>query len=138
MLSRVGISLDDELLARFDEVISKKGYSNRSEAIRDLIRETLVKKEWESPDDDSPRVAAAIVVYDHDEHDLSHRLSHLQHDNHDVIISTTHVHMDEANCLEVLLLKGKASDITRFGNALISMKGVKMGRLVLATRGEQF
>ncbi|MCK9524035.1 MAG: nickel-responsive transcriptional regulator NikR [Proteobacteria bacterium] len=137
MLCRVGISLDDELLSQFDELIADKGYANRSEAIRDLIRESLVQREWTDPDDDTPRVAVAILVYAHDEQNLGHRLAHMQHDSHDLVISTTHVHMDATNCLEVLLLKGRASAIRRFGEALTSTVGVKMGRLILATQGEQ-
>jgi CopG family transcriptional regulator, nickel-responsive regulator len=136
MLNRIGISLDELLLDQFDTLIAQKGYNNRSEAIRDLIREELIKEEWKDIDDNSTRVAVAVIVYDHDSHDLGHRLTHLQHHKHDIIISTTHVHMDDVNCLEVLLLKGKVKEITEFGNALVSTNGVKMGKLILATKGD--
>lgn len=135
MLSRIGISLDKELLDSFDKVIEEKGYENRSEAFRDLIRDVLVKREWEQADDNEERVAVVTLVYDHHKHDLGHKLTHMQHDNHSVIVSTMHVHMDEINCLEVLILKGKASAILDLGNKLISTKGVKLGRLILATEG---
>lgn len=136
MLNRIGISLDEELLAQFDELIAERKYNNRSEAIRDMIREELIRKEWKDTDDEKTQVGVAIIVYDHDAHDLGHKLTHLQHNAHDLIISTTHVHMDENNCLEVLLLKGKAKDIATLGNALTSTNGVKMGKLIPATTGE--
>ncbi len=137
MLSRIGISLDNDLLEQFDELIESKGYGNRSEAMRDLIRELLVKNEWQSARDDQPRVAVVTLVYDHDKHELSHKLTHIQHETHDVVISSMHVHMDAHNCLEVLILKGRAAEIVRLGNTLISTRGVKMGKLVLATTGEK-
>lgn len=137
MLNRIGISLDEELLEQFDELINERGYNNRSEAIRDMIREELIKKDWKDTTDDKTQVGVAIIVYDHDSHDLSHKLTHLQHNAHDLVISTTHVHMDEHNCLEVLLLKGKAKDISNLGNVLTSTSGVKMGKLVPATTGER-
>jgi len=136
MLSRVGISLEDDLLEQFDELIKDKGYSNRSEAIRDLIRDAIVNHEWERPKDDKPKIAVATLVYDHDEHELGHKLTHEQHDNHEIVISSMHVHMDLRNCLEVLILKGPEADVLRMGNNLISTKGVKLGRLFLADTGE--
>jgi CopG family nickel-responsive transcriptional regulator len=135
MLSRIGISLDSELLDQFDRLIEGKGYENRSEAFRDLIRDTLVKKEWETAKGTGDRVAVVTLVYDHHKHDLGHKLTHIQHDNLDVVISTMHIHMDEVNCLEVLILKGKAAHILDLGNKLISTKGVKLGRIILATEG---
>ena len=137
MLNRVGISLDEDLLQQFDDLITERGYSNRSEAIRDMIREELIKKEWSDAKSNKTQVGVAIIVYDHDAHDLSHKLMHLQHDSHDLVISTTHVHMDENNCLEVLLLKGKAKDISSLGKVLTSTNGVKMGKLIPATTGER-
>ena len=136
MLSRVGISLEKDLLDQFDEVIEKKGYVNRSEAIRDLIRDSLVNREWEKAKTKEDRVAVVTLVYDHHKHDLGHKLTHLQHHAHEVVISTMHVHMDERNCLEVLILKGKSADILSLGNRLISTKGVKMGKLTPATTGD--
>jgi CopG family nickel-responsive transcriptional regulator len=135
MLSRIGISLDSDLLDQFDRLIEGKGYENRSEAFRDLIRDMLVKKEWEAAKNKGDRVAVVTLVYDHHKHDLGHKLTHIQHDNLDVVVSTMHIHMDEVNCLEVLILKGKAAQILELGNKLISTKGVKLGRIILATEG---
>ena len=135
MLSRIGISLDKELLDQFDQLIEGKGYENRSEAFRDLIRDVLVKREWETADDEGERVAVVTLVYDHHKHELGHKLTHMQHDSHETVVSTMHIHMDELNCLEVLILKGKAKSVLELGNRLISTKGVKLGRLILATEG---
>ena len=135
MLSRIGISLDKDLLDQFDQLIEGKGYENRSEAFRDLIRDVLVKREWEATDDECERVAVVTLVYDHHKHELGHKLTHMQHDSHKVVVSTMHIHMDELNCLEVLILKGKAKSVLELGNRLISTKGVKLGRLILATEG---
>jgi CopG family nickel-responsive transcriptional regulator len=129
--------MDDALLAQFDELIRERGYLNRSEAVRDLIRDQLVKREWTTTSDKKSRVAVVTLVYDHDAHDLDHKLTHLQHGSHQVIISTMHVHMDARNCLEVLILKGPASRIMALGNKLISTRGVKMGKIMLATTGDQ-
>ncbi len=137
MLSRVGISLEKDLLEQFDEVIEEKGYENRSEAVRDLIRDTLVSREWEKSKDKEDRVAVVTLVYDHHKHELGHKLTHLQHHAHEIVISTMHIHMDERNCLEVLILKGKSADILALGNRLISTKGVKMGKLTPATTGDK-
>ena len=128
--------LEFALLQQFDELIREKGYLSRSEAIRDLIRGELVNKEWATTSDQKSRVAVVTLVYDHDAHDLDHKLTHLQHTSHQVIISTMHVHMDVHNCLEVLILKGPASKIMALGNKLISTRGVKMGKIVLATTGD--
>lgn len=137
MLSRIGISLDDTLLEQFDELIEERGYNNRSEAVRDLIREELVKKEWEEDADEGPKVAVAMLVFDHDARELGQKLTRTQHADHNLIVSSMHVHMDPHNCLEVIVLKGPGRDIIRVGNSLISNRGVKLGRLLLATRGDK-
>ena len=137
MLSRVGISLEDDLLTQFDELIERRGYNNRSEAVRDLIREELVKQEWEADPDDSPKVAVVCLVFDHEARELGKKLTHVQHDNYEIVVSTTHLHMDAHNCLEVLLLRGKATEVLKLGDALITTRGVKLGRLFLATTGEK-
>src|SRR3989338_4060082 len=102
---RFGVSLDEKLLDGFDRLISKKGYTNRSEAIRDLIRDSLVKDEWEEGDKET--VGTITLVYDHHTRELTHTLTDLQHHHHKSIISTTHIHLDQHNCLEVLVVKGK-------------------------------
>jgi len=135
MIERIGISLEDALLARFDRLIEEKGYENRSEAIRDLIRDALVQREWSQADAREERVAVVTLVYDHDSTSLAHKLAHVQHENHKAVVSALHVHMDAHNCLEVLVLRGRARDVLAMGEGLISTKGVKYGRLVPATTG---
>ncbi|HEX7624391.1 MAG TPA: nickel-responsive transcriptional regulator NikR, partial [Anaeromyxobacteraceae bacterium] len=113
MIERIGISLEEELLARFDELIAEKGYQNRSEAIRDLIRDALVQREWSRSKDDQERVAVVALVYDHDASSLAQKLAHIQHENHRAVVSALHVHMDEHNCLEVLVLRGGGREVVR-------------------------
>ena len=136
MLERIGISLDEELLAPFDKLIAARGYENRSEAIRDLIRDALVSREWERDSGDQERVAVVALVYDHDSSSLAQKLAHIQHHNHKAVVSALHVHMDAHNCLEVLVLRGKASDVVAMGNELASTKGVKYGKFIPATTGQ--
>jgi CopG family nickel-responsive transcriptional regulator len=136
MLERIGISLEEDLLGRFDRLIADKGYVNRSEAIRDLIRDALVQREWSDAGAREERVAVVTLVYDHDSSSLAHKLAHIQHENHKAVVSALHVHMDEHNCLEVLVLRGRAQDVVAMGEGLISTKGVKFGRLVPATTGQ--
>ena len=135
MIERIGISLEQELLARFDEVIAEKGYENRSEAIRDLIRDALVQREWSRSKDDQEKVAVVALVYDHDASSLAQKLAHIQHENHRAVVSALHVHMDEHNCLEVLVLRGGGREVVRMGGGLVATKGVKYGKLVPATTG---
>jgi len=136
MLQRIGISLEDDLLDRFDDVIDEKGYVNRSEAIRDLIRAELVQREWASSRSDEERVVVVTLVYDHDSSSLAQKLTHIQHENHLAVVSSLHVHMDAHNCLEVLVLRGNAKDIVRMGESLVSTRGVKFGKVVPATTGQ--
>lgn len=136
MLERIGVSLEDELLERFDELIAEKGYVNRSEAIRDLIRDALVQRSWSRSDAREERVAVVTLVYDHDSSSLAQKLAHIQHENHKAVVSALHVHMDEHNCLEVLVLRGRGKDVISMGEGLASTKGVKYGKLVPATTGQ--
>ena len=110
-LSRIGVAIDSELLEKFDELIAKRGYTNRSEAFRDLIRDELVQKSWESPD--SHVVGTVTLVYDHHVRMLSEKLTDMQHDFHRFILSTLHVHLDHDNCLEVLVVRGKAGVVQK-------------------------
>jgi CopG family nickel-responsive transcriptional regulator len=136
MIERIGISLEDDLLQRFDRLIEQKGYVNRSEAVRDLIRDTLVQREWSESKGSEERVAVVTLVYDHDSSSLAQKLAHIQHENHRAVVSALHVHMDEHNCLEVLVLRGHARDVVRMGEGLVSTKGVKYGKVVPATTGQ--
>ena len=132
---RFGVSLDSDLLERFDALCESRGYETRSEAIRDLLRSALVQQEWE---DSAREVAATLtLVYDHHKSDLAQRITTAQHDAHHLIVTTLHVHLDHHNCLEVLVLKGRGADVRDLAERLTSTKGVKYGQLSLATTGEQ-
>ena len=133
-LTRFGVSLDEELLEPFDALCAVKGYSNRSEAIRDLIRKALVAEEWHQADGQG--AGTLTLVYDHHKNDLSRRLTQMQHDEHDIIIATLHVHLDHHNCLEVLILKGEAARVRALADKLISCKGVKHGTFSGTTTGQ--
>jgi CopG family nickel-responsive transcriptional regulator len=130
---RFGIAIDDGLLERFDKLVDEKGYANRSEAIRDLIRDALVEQVWEAGNEET--VGTVTLVYNHHVHDLSDRLTEQQHQHHTEIISALHVHLDAHNCLEVLVVRGKASIVKKIADTLIGVKGVKHGKLVMTTTG---
>ncbi len=134
-LSRIGVAIDSELLKKFDQLIASRGYTNRSEAFRDMIRDELVRKSWDSPD--SQVVGTVTMVYDHHVRMLNEKLTDLQHEHHEQILSTLHVHLDHDNCLEVVVVKGKASAVQAIADKLISTKGVKHGRLILSTSGQE-
>ncbi len=134
-ITRFGVSIPDNLLEKFDRIVEKRGYANRSEAIRDLIRDFIVRYEWETGDAD---VAGTItMVYNHDEADVVKELLDLQHDYLSEIVSSIHVHMDRHNCLEVVIVKGKARRIKEIADRLLSLKGVKHGKLVMTTTGKE-
>ena len=132
-LSRIGVAIDSALLDKFDRLIAQRGYTNRSEAFRDMIRDELVEKSWESPD--SHVVGTVTLVYDHHVRRLSEKLTNIQHDHHHSILSTLHVHLDRDHCLEVLVVSGKAAAVRALADALISAKGVKHGRLTITSSG---
>lgn len=132
---RFGVSLGEGLLERFDRLIRDKGYANRSEAIRDLIRDSLVREE--TTDLDAECVGIITLVYSHHTGDLPERLTELQHGFYSSILSTLHIHLDEENCLEVIVIKGGGRDIKTISDRLIATKGVKHGRLVLTTTGKK-
>jgi len=129
---RFGVSLPETLSERFDALIKQKQYPNRSEAIRDLIRKVLIEEEIQQ---DEEVLGVLHILYDHHQRELSDRLTDIQHDYHEHIISTTHVHLDHSNCLEVILLKGRAREIKQLGDRIIAIKGVKNGQLYLTSRG---
>jgi len=133
-LARFGISIDERLLERFDQLIDGKGYSNRSEAIRDLIRNALVEDDWGKGD--SETVGTVTLVYDHHTRDLSDKLTEHQHSHHDAIVSALHVHLDAHHCLEVVVVKDTAKNVKRLADELIGTKGVKHGKLVTTTTGK--
>jgi len=131
---RFGVSLEKELLEKFDRLIKEKKYPNRSEAIRDLIRENLVKREWV----EGKEVAGAItLVFDHHKRDLVNILTDIQHDFHQLIISSQHIHLDHDNCLEIIVVRGKPIDVRVLADKLKATKGVKYGSLSIATTGKE-
>lgn len=132
-LSRIGVAIDSDLLKKFDVHIAKRGYTNRSEAFRDLIRDELVEKNWELPDNQV--VGTVTLVYDHHVRLLNEKLTDLQHDSFHNVLSTLHVHLDHDNCLEVLVVRGKAGAVKKLADALLSTKGVKHGRLTITSSG---
>jgi CopG family nickel-responsive transcriptional regulator len=132
---RFGVSMNQSLLKDFDELIAKIGYTNRSEAIRDLIRERLIQQEWQASDQET--VGTITLVYDHEIHELTETLTALQHKYHKQIVSTMHIHLDEHNCLEVLIVRGKGNVIKKIADKLQSTKGVKHGKLITTTTGQK-
>lgn len=129
VLSRIGIALDSELLKRFDRLIARQGYTNRSEAFRDLIRDRLVTERTAAPD--APVVGTVTLIYDHHAHGISEKLTEVQHAHHELVVSTSHAHLDHDSCLEVLIVHGRAAEVADFADRLIGLKGVEHGRLVM-------
>ncbi len=133
-LVRFSVSIEEELLHTFDELIAKRGYPNRSEAIRDAIREQLIHREWEEGEE----VTGVItVLYDHHRPGLSSALTDLQHHALAQVISTTHVHLDGTNCLEFVAVRGEARAIQALADHLVSLKGVKHGQLTATSTGKR-
>jgi len=133
VLKRFGVCLEENLLNQFDRLLSEEGYSSRSEAIRDLIRDALVRRDCS--EQESEIAGVAILVYDHHQPELAQKLTDVQHHHYILVISAMHAHLDEHNCLEVILLKGKAKEIKHLADRLISTKGVKHGQFVGTTTG---
>lgn len=129
-LRRFGVAIEGELLDQFDQLMEKRGYTNRSEAFRDLARAELVKEGAEKPN--ATVVGTVTIVYDHHVRLLSEKLTELQHQHHKCVVSALHVHLDHDNCLEVIVLRGKAKDVQLIADSLIATKGVQHGRLIVA------
>jgi CopG family transcriptional regulator, nickel-responsive regulator len=128
VLNRIGVAIDSELLELFDSSIQRSGYTNRSEAFRDLIRDRLVGEQTAAPN--ATVVGTVTLIYNHHAHGVGEKLTELQHDFHHLVVSTTHAHLDLDSCLEVLIVHGKAAEIEKFADRLIGLKGVEHGRLV--------
>ena len=128
-LSRIGVAIDSDLLKKFDNLIASRGYTNRSEAFRDLIRDELVQKIWERPE--SNVVGTVTLVYDHHVRLLNEKLTDLQHTHFHHVLSTLHVHLDHENCLEIAILEGHAADVRKFADATTAETGVRHGNLHL-------
>jgi len=135
MTKRFGVSIPDELLAKLDRLAKKKGYGNRSEALRDLVRDRFVDEEWAGGNREV--VGTVTLVYNHHSHDLSDKLAGIQHSHFRNIVSATHIHLDPHNCLEVLVVKGKSRKVKEIADRLIATKGVKHGKLVMTSTGKE-
>ena len=134
-IERVGVSLDKELLGQFDELIADQGYANRSEAVRDLIRDRLSEEQLENPTADA--VAGIFLVYDHHSTTLMNKLTHLQHDHVLDIVASTHIHLDHHNCLEIIIVKGKVKKIQSLADKMGSLKGVKLSKTNMISISEK-
>ncbi len=134
-ITRFGVSIDSRLIRKFDSLIGRKGYATRSEAIRDMIRDTLVTEEWEAGDHDT--VGTITLVYNHHTRELDHALTDMQHQSFHQIVSALHVHLDAHNCLEVLVVKGRSREIKKIADRLIGTRGVKHGKLAMTTTGKE-
>lgn len=134
-LVRFGVSIRAKLLKQFDDLMSQKGYVNRSEAIRDLIRKHLVEHEWEQGDRET--LGTLTIVYNHHVRELAERLDHFQHDHFQNVISTMHVHLDAHNCLEVMVLRGMPAKIRALADHILGVKGVNHGQLVMSSLGQE-
>jgi CopG family nickel-responsive transcriptional regulator len=133
-LIRFGVSMEKGLLSKFDRLLKAEGYASRSEAIRDLVRKTIVEEEWVTGETVSGSI---MLVYNHHHRELLEKIMDIQHDFHEVIISTQHVHMDHDNCLEIIVVKGMAEVIKKVYNHLTALKGVKYTSLSRATTGKK-
>jgi len=131
-ITRFGVSIEPELLDKFDKMIKKKGYVNRSEAIRDIIRAHLVIEHVKNPS--AEVISTLTIIYDHHQGKLTDRLLEIQHDHYQEILTTTHIHIDHHTCLEVLVLQGKAENIQKLADTIKALKGIKHGELVITQR----
>ncbi|OKL36410.1 nickel-responsive transcriptional regulator NikR [Domibacillus mangrovi] len=129
-LKRFGVSMDSQLLRKFDHLVSQRGYENRSEAVRDLVRDALIQQSWE----DQEHIAAGSILlfYNHHQRNLLEEMTTIQHSMHDVILATTHFHLDHDSCLELIVVKGKVNDIQQLNHKLTSLKGVDYGKFTVA------
>jgi CopG family nickel-responsive transcriptional regulator len=132
-LSRTGVSLEEDLLKEFDRLIARRGYQNRSEAIRDLIREALLA---EAVDSNRPVVATLTLVYDHHIPNLSEKLTAAQHAAGAIVLAATHVHLDHNYCLEVIIMRGRSRELREIADRMLALRGVELGKLVLADSGK--
>ena len=132
-LVRFGVSLDHHLLDDFDRLIAGRNYTNRSEALRDLIRDSLVGQQW---DENRETVGTITIVYNHHIPELTEKLTSIQHRHQRVVLSAMHVHLDHAHCLEVLVVRGRGRELRKVADTLIGTKGVKHGKLTMTTSGQ--
>jgi CopG family nickel-responsive transcriptional regulator len=133
-LTRFSISIESDLLDRFLRVARKRGWGNRSEAVRNAMRDSIVREEWQADDE---IVGTITIVYDHHKRELTDRLTSIQHDHHDAVLATTHIHLDHDNCLEMIAVRGRATKVQKIADNLIGTRGVMHGKLVATTTGKK-
>jgi CopG family transcriptional regulator, nickel-responsive regulator len=133
-LARTGVSLEEDLLNEFDRLIAKRGYKNRSEAFRDLIREALLS---ETVDSNKPVVGTLTLIYDHHVPNLSEKLTETQHSVGAMVLAATHVHLDHHYCLEVIIMKGRSKELQEVADRMLALRGVELGKLVLTNSGKE-
>ena len=133
-LTRTSISIEADLLERFLELARRRGLANCSEAIRHLMREALVREEWDS---EAEVVGTITIVYDHHKRDLGDRLTTIQHDHHDMVLAATHIHLDHDNCLEMVAVRGPGVKVQKIADQLIGTRGVKHGKVSAMTTGKK-
>jgi len=131
-LRRTALAIEKGLLEKFDSWMAAHGYTNRSEAVRDVIRAALIEEQWKDPK--AGVVAVLSIIYDHELHTLAQELTHLQHEDYHPILCSQHIHLDHHNCLEVILMQGTAAQLRRLSDAIISTRGVKVGKLTLMSK----
>ena len=130
ILKRFGVSMEGQLLQKFDHLVKQRGYENRSEAVRDLVRDALIQQLWEGKEQ---IVAGSILLfYNHHQRNLIEEMTNIQHSVHDLIIATTHFHLDHDSCLEMIVVKGKVKEIQQLSHKLTSLKGVAYGKFTVA------
>ena len=136
-LSRFGVSVEEELLQSFDQLIAGQGYANRSEALRDLMRDALVKSRLETSPENGEVLGSLTLVYDHHATELNDKMNALQHDHHNLVVSVLHVHVSHDDCMEVIVLRGALREIRLLSDALLSLKGVKHGKLFVTLPAQE-
>lgn len=136
-LQRFGVSIESDLLESFDQLVSKRGYATRSEALRDLIRDALVQSHVSASAEKKEVLGSLTLVYDHHANELTDQMADIQHRRHGMVVSVLHVHISQDDCMEVIVLRGKASEVRNLADSLISLKGVKHGKLFITVPGRQ-
>jgi CopG family transcriptional regulator, nickel-responsive regulator len=133
-ITRFGVSIEPDLLEKFDKIIKKEGYNNRSEALRDLVRKKIITEKIKNKDEKA--IGTLTMIYDHHTGNLTNKLLEIQHDHHNEILSTTHIHIDHHNCLEVLVISGKAGNVQKLADNIKALKGIKHAELVITKSSE--
>jgi len=135
-MQRITISLDDDLLDTIDKLSERRGYTSRSEALRDIVRETITR-EQSAGTGETPCFATLSYIYEHETRDLARRLTSAQHHHHDLSVSTLHVHVNDRDCLEVAVLKGTVHEVQSFADAVTTQRGVRLGSLHIMTTDDE-